>query len=108
MDPNDVFVGVTAAVAGPVLLFCGFRALRLHRLIDNTPTVKVRSMAMGLVEVKGRIEERSRLTAPFSGGGYGLAIEFFTQTHPPARGAQHDGQIIRGLPACLMPGFVCC
>lgn len=64
---NDVFIGLAATITGPALMFGGFRALRLHRLIENTPTVKVRSMAMGLVELKGRVEARSSTTAPFSG-----------------------------------------
>ena len=67
MEPNDLMLGGLASVAGPVLIAGGVRALRLQRLIENTPTVKVRSMAMGLVEVKGRVEARSGTNAPFSG-----------------------------------------
>ena len=57
----------TAALfAGPWFFFRGFRDLRLHRLIKNTPTSRIRSMAMGLVEVKGTVIQRSSVRAPFS------------------------------------------
>ncbi len=56
-----------AAVAGPGLFAGGFRDLRLKRLIQNTPTSRIRSMAMGLAEVNGVIECRSMVSAPFSG-----------------------------------------
>jgi len=60
-----VSVGIT--VGGPVLFVAGFRALRVRQLLEGTPTARVRSMAMGLVELQGRIEPRSRVSAPFSG-----------------------------------------
>ncbi|OGF13676.1 MAG: hypothetical protein A2W00_03360 [Candidatus Eisenbacteria bacterium RBG_16_71_46] len=52
--------------AGPVLFHRGFRDLRVRRLIQNTPTAKIRSMAMGLVEICGQVVARSTQTAPFS------------------------------------------
>ena len=45
----------------------GFRALRLQRIIQTTPTARARSLAMGLVELQGRVLGRSRVTAPFTG-----------------------------------------
>lgn len=56
-----------AGVLGGVWAFVGgFRALRLQRLIETTPTARARSVAMGLVELQGRVRARSRLNAPFS------------------------------------------
>ena len=66
IDHFSVFAAV-CAVTGPMLLAGGFRDLRLKRLIQNTPTSRIRSAAMGLVEVNGVIECRSQVTAPFSG-----------------------------------------
>jgi len=43
------------------------RDLRIQRLIQNTPTARIRSMSMGLVEINGEAVPRSELTAPFSG-----------------------------------------
>ena len=53
--------------AGPFLFARSFRDLRTRRLIQNTPTARIRSMAMGLVEINGNVEMGSHLTAPFSG-----------------------------------------
>jgi hypothetical protein len=51
---------------GAVTFVHGFRSLRLQRLIRDTPTAKVRSLAMGLVELQGSLRGRSRTRAPFS------------------------------------------
>jgi hypothetical protein len=56
-----------ALAAGPFFFIQSFRHLRLRRLIQNTPTAHIRSMAMGLVELKGKIVQRSEHSAPFSG-----------------------------------------
>ena len=56
-----------AALAGPIMFYRGFRDLRTRRLIQNTPTARIRSMAMGLVEVHGVVLERSRIRSPFTG-----------------------------------------
>lgn len=56
-----------ALAAGPWLFYMGFRTMKTRRLIANTPTARIRSMAMGLVEVSGKVEPRSTVTAPFSG-----------------------------------------
>ena len=52
---------------GPMLFARSFGRLRLRRLIQNTPTARIRSMAMGLVEVNGLVRARSALIGPFSG-----------------------------------------
>ncbi len=56
-----------ALCAGPVMFARGFRDLRMRRLIRNTPTARIRSLAMGLVEINGAVLERSLVRAPFSG-----------------------------------------
>lgn len=56
-----------ALFAGPILFLRGFRDLRVRRMVQNTPTSKIRSMAMGLVEVHGVVLQRSAVHAPFSG-----------------------------------------
>jgi hypothetical protein len=63
----DTAIWATAGLAtGPLLYYRGFRTLRTRRLIANTPTARIRSMAMGLVEINGTIEPRSTVSAPFS------------------------------------------
>jgi hypothetical protein len=61
------FWASVALGAGPVMFRRSFRDLRVRRLIQNTPTSRIRSMAMGLVEINGEAIPRSELTAPFSG-----------------------------------------
>src|SRR5882672_7156675 len=60
-------LAIAGVVAGCLLFARGFRELAVQRLVSNTPTAHVRSMAMGLVEVAGKVEPRSLITAPFSG-----------------------------------------
>ncbi len=57
---------VAGLAAGAASFVGGFRAMRLQRLIQDTPTARARSVAMGLVEMQGRIRARSRVNAPFS------------------------------------------
>ena len=52
--------------AGGLAFFHGFRALRLQQIIRNTPTAKVRSLAIGLVELQGTLKSRSRTRGPFT------------------------------------------
>jgi hypothetical protein len=67
MDIESALLATAGLVAGPVLSWHGFRALHERQLIANTPTSRIRSMAMGLVEISGDVEPRSTVTAPFSG-----------------------------------------
>ena len=61
-------VASTAAVGFGLFGFLrGFHALRLRRVIEDTPTARIRSLAMGLVELQGRVRARSRTSGPFSG-----------------------------------------
>lgn len=53
-------------LGGPALFWGGFKDMKRRRLMQDTPTARIRSMAMGLVEVNGTVEQRSTVTAPFS------------------------------------------
>ena len=55
-----------ALIVGPILFLRSFRDFRTQRLIQNTPTARIRSMPMGLVEIQGKVVPRSTLSAPFS------------------------------------------
>jgi hypothetical protein len=52
-DDDDLLWAVVGAGFGIYSFFRGFKLLRNKRLIENTPTSKCRSVAMGLVEVAG-------------------------------------------------------
>ena len=52
--PAIQFFSVLLAV-GVYLFFYGFRILRKKRFVENIPTSKIRSLAMGLVEINGMV-----------------------------------------------------
>ena len=56
--------GALFFVLSALLVWAGFHFIRLKRQIENTPTSKVRSIAMGMVEVKGRALRRYALLSP--------------------------------------------
>ncbi len=64
---NIPILATAALAAGPWLFWRSFRDLRTRRLIQNTPTARIRSMPMGLVELSGQVSPRSEIVAPFSG-----------------------------------------
>jgi hypothetical protein len=56
-----------ALLGGGGLIVFGFIVLRRKRLLENLPTSRIRSVAMGFAELAGRARNRSPLVAPFSG-----------------------------------------
>jgi hypothetical protein len=64
-DPS--FWASIGAAAGVYLFYRGFRTLQRKRLIMNTPSSKVRSASMGLVEVNGLATGPYTMTAPVTG-----------------------------------------
>jgi len=67
IDARLALVAAAALGSGPIVFRRGFRHLRTCRLIQNTPTARIRSMPMGLVEINGKVMPRSTVVAPFSG-----------------------------------------
>ncbi len=53
-DDNWVIAAVVGLGFGVYSFFRGFKLLRNKRIVENTPTSKCRSVAMGLAEVAGR------------------------------------------------------
>lgn len=66
-DNDVVYLGVIGAVVGVYLFYRGFRLLQRKRLILDTPTSKIRSAAMGLVELQGLATGPYTMTAPITG-----------------------------------------
>jgi hypothetical protein len=61
-----MFIGI---IFGTYLFFKGFKELRFKRHIENIPTSKIRSMAMGEVEIKGEalpIDSSEIIRSPFT------------------------------------------
>ncbi len=58
--------GILPAILALILLTAGLRNLRLKRLIETTPTSRIRSLAMGLVELHGTVRREYALVAPMT------------------------------------------
>ena len=63
---HSVASGALPAVFAALSFWYGFHHLRIKRKIENTPTSRIRSVAMGMVEVKGRALRKYALVAPMS------------------------------------------
>lgn len=65
---NILSYGLIGFFAGLYLFFSGLLSLKRKMLIENTPTSKIRSLAMGLVEVYGEVvpTQGKILKSPFS------------------------------------------
>ncbi len=62
----QIVIPIVAFLGGGVVFFFGFKKMRRVKLIQDTPRSKVRSIAMGLVEIHGFAEPQVVLIAPFS------------------------------------------
>lgn len=54
------------ALFGAVIFFAGFKKMRKYRIIKDTPRSKIRSMAMGIVEIHGNVVSDETIKSPFS------------------------------------------
>lgn len=62
------FAGLMIICFGLVFLIAGFGAVRIARVVANTSTSRIRSLAMGLVEIKGKVVKFQKLVkCPVSG-----------------------------------------
>ncbi len=57
---------VVGFCVGITLFFSGFKRLRRKRLIENIPTSTVRGLAMGLLELSGKVEKTILFKSPFT------------------------------------------
>ncbi len=68
MADGEIFGAAILGLGFGIFSFIiGLKSLFLKRMIENIPTSKVRSIAMGLVEVYGEIVSIKVLKSPFSG-----------------------------------------
>ncbi len=63
---HSIASGAVPFVLAILSFWYGFYHLRIKRKIENTPTSRIRSIAMGMVEVKGRAIRKYALVAPMS------------------------------------------
>ncbi|MCX6814536.1 MAG: GIDE domain-containing protein [Candidatus Aenigmarchaeota archaeon] len=68
MAEGDIFFAAIFGLGFGIFSFImGLKKLFLKRMIENIPTSKARSVAMGLVEVYGEVVSIKTLKSPFSG-----------------------------------------
>ena len=69
MDIRVLLFCAAILLAGAFFFFLGLRNWRWKRLIENTPTSKIRGLAMGLVEICGSVTKplKKYLKSPFTG-----------------------------------------
>lgn len=58
--------GLLPGLLGIGCFFAGFNLFLLKRRIENTPTSRIRSLAMGMVEIHGRARREYALVAPMT------------------------------------------
>jgi hypothetical protein len=65
---NDNLEGAAAIgfVAGVWIFFKGFREFRKYRVVADTPEIPIRSVPMGLVQIRGQAKGDERVTSPVS------------------------------------------
>jgi hypothetical protein len=61
---QGVATGIAPGLLAIFLFWRGFVAVRLKRIIENTPVSRIRSLATGMVEVHGRAERCYALVTP--------------------------------------------
>ena len=66
-NPVDLLLDLVVALAGGGLVYYGFATLREKRMLENIPSSKVRSVAMGLAEIKGAAKQKAPLVSPLTG-----------------------------------------
>ncbi len=67
-DNPNIFAAIIGMVIGIILFMAGLKWFGYKRLIENIPTSKIRSLAMGLVEIFGKVVpvENNLQRSPFS------------------------------------------
>jgi hypothetical protein len=63
----DPLLDLIAGLAGGALVVYAFVVLRRKRMIENVPSSRIRSVAMGLAEIVGAARQRTPLTAHLTG-----------------------------------------
>jgi hypothetical protein len=68
MDGEVFFYAIAGFCGGIVIFVLGLIWFRQRRMIENIPTSKIRSLAMGLAEIYGQVvKDKLLLKGPFSG-----------------------------------------
>jgi E3 Ubiquitin ligase len=88
-SPQGGWFGVVLFVFGWWTFFVGFRVLREKWALETTPFSKVRSAALGPVQLQGVAREKAPLTTPFSS----LACVYFSYQVQEYRGGKNSSWV---------------
>ena len=67
-DPEDIFIlGVIGLIIGVPLFIAGLITLKKKKLMESHPTSKIRSLAIGIAEINGKVvPDKGIMKSPFS------------------------------------------
>ncbi|MDH4155711.1 MAG: E3 ubiquitin ligase family protein [candidate division Zixibacteria bacterium] len=88
--PGAYIAAVVFTLAGAVALYLGFNSLHKYRMVKDIPTSRIRALAMGLVEIKGKVSTERFITAPFSGTAC-VYYRYVTQKYESSQGGSRKG-----------------
>ena len=60
-ESDGLFFGIMLLVVGLTTSFNSLKNLEMKRLLENVPTSKIRSLSMGMVELKGKIQVTDKI-----------------------------------------------
>ena len=60
-ESDGLFFGIMLLVVGLTTSFDSLKNLEMKRLLESVPTSKIRSLSMGLVELKGKIQVKDKI-----------------------------------------------
>jgi len=90
---GTIVVSAIFSLIGLFVFIYGFNRLRKYGLIQDIPRSKIRSLAMGLVEIHGQVKAKDFLLSPFSQSKcvyYRYEIqEYRRHTHVDSKGHTH-------------------
>ena len=88
--PGAYIAAIVFAVVGIFVLYLGFNSLHKYRMVKDIPTSKIRALAMGLVEIKGKAVAERLIKAPFSGTDC-IYYMYVTQKYESSQGSSKKG-----------------
>jgi len=94
-------MGLAGLIFGVVLFFTGFRTMKKKKLMESLPTSKIRSLAIGIAEIYGKVvPDKGIMKSPFSNRdcvGVKIIIEEERRGGGGGRGWAAVKKLVRGI-----------
>jgi len=91
-EPKLYILSGISTLVGGIVFFLGFLKMRKFRIIKDTPRSKIRSLAIGIVEIHGTVLPDTLIKSPFSKSDcvyYKYVIKEYRRRHTVSRGKAH-------------------